>query len=117
MPIYEYLCKNCGKRFSHLIGVIAEASPPKCPRCGEENNLVKLLSRVVRLRQEEEILESVADESKWGDIDENDPRSIASFMRKLGKEMGEEDEEWEELVERMESEEELPSETEASGED
>jgi hypothetical protein len=35
-------------------------------------------------------MESLADPSKWGDLDEKDPRSMAKMMRRLGKEFGEE---------------------------
>ncbi|MBC7327203.1 zinc ribbon domain-containing protein [bacterium] len=110
MPIYEYLCLTCKKRFSYLIGVVADPGPLKCPRCGEEKNLKKLISRVSRLRDEDEIFESLTDEAALSGIDENDPRSVASFMRKLSKEMGEEGEDMEELIEAVESGEDLEGE-------
>jgi hypothetical protein len=31
----------------------------------------------------------MADPSAMGDIDENDPKSVARFMKKMGREMGE----------------------------
>ena len=34
-------------------------------------------------------MESLADPSALGDIDESDPKSVARWMRKMGKEMGE----------------------------
>ena len=34
-------------------------------------------------------MESLADPSKFGDLDENDPQSMARFMKKMGREMGE----------------------------
>jgi len=34
-------------------------------------------------------MESMADPSKWGDIDEKDPKSMAKWMKKMGKELGE----------------------------
>lgn len=33
MPIYEYKCEKCGKRFDHLVRNLSE-STPKCPKCG-----------------------------------------------------------------------------------
>lgn len=84
------------------MGVIADPGPLKCPNCGEEENLKKLLSKVSRLRDEDEIFESLADEASFAGIDENDPRSIASFMRKISKEMGEEGKDMEELIEAVE---------------
>ena len=35
-------------------------------------------------------MESLADPSKLGGLDENDPKSMARWMKKMGKEMGEE---------------------------
>lgn len=118
MPVYEYLCLRCRRRFGYLSGVIANPGPLKCPNCGEEENLKKLFSRVARLRDEDEIFESLADEASLAGIDEKDPRSIASFMRRMSKEMGEEGKDMEELIEAVErgedleeGEEELPAET------
>lgn len=49
----------------------------------------RLISRVRVLRSEESRLESLADPSKWGGLDENDPGSVARWMKKMGREMGE----------------------------
>ncbi|MBQ6474479.1 MAG: zinc ribbon domain-containing protein [Victivallales bacterium] len=35
MPIYEYQCRQCGHRFSHLHRRLNEAAPA-CPKCGSE---------------------------------------------------------------------------------
>ena len=34
-------------------------------------------------------MEALADPSRFGDVDENDPQSMARFMKKMGQEMGE----------------------------
>ena len=34
-------------------------------------------------------MESLADPSKWGDLDEKDPKSVAKLMKRMGKELGE----------------------------
>jgi hypothetical protein len=41
------------------------------------------------MKSEESRLESLADPSKLSGFDENDPQSVARWMRKMGKEMGE----------------------------
>jgi hypothetical protein len=41
------------------------------------------------VRSEDDRLESLADPSKLGDVDENDPKSMARWMKKMGQEMGE----------------------------
>lgn len=49
----------------------------------------KIISRVAISRSEESRLESLADPSKLTGLDESDPRSIARWMKKMGKEAGE----------------------------
>ena len=49
----------------------------------------KLVSRVAIFRSEESRLEGLADPSKLAGLDENDPKSVARWMKKMGKEMGE----------------------------
>jgi len=50
-------------------------------------------------------LESLADPSKWGDVNENDPKSITRWMRKMGKELGEDvGEDFDQIIEEAEQE-------------
>ena len=48
------------------------------------------MSRFATVKSEDARLESLADSSSFGDIDENDPASVARFMKKMGKEFGDE---------------------------
>jgi hypothetical protein len=48
------------------------------------------MSRFATVKSEDARLESLADPSQFGDIDENDPRSVARMMKRMGDEMGEE---------------------------
>jgi hypothetical protein len=48
--------------------------------------LEKLVSRIAILRSEEKRLENLADSAG---LDENDPRSVARWINKMGREMGE----------------------------
>ncbi len=50
----------------------------------------RLMSRFAMPRSEESRMESLADPSKMGGIDENDPKSVARMMKRMGKEMGDE---------------------------
>ncbi|HID07427.1 MAG TPA: zinc ribbon domain-containing protein [Armatimonadetes bacterium] len=113
MPLYEYRCQQCGKRFTFLYGVIAGNTNPRCPRCGS-GELKKLISRVRRLRGEEAILESMAD--SIGDVDEDDPRSIRQFVRRMGRQLG--SELGEDITDELEEmlEEEMKAEREGRGE-
>ena len=51
MPIYEYSCQSCHRRFSALVGVVAGAAKVACPRCGSKR-LIKLVSRFSSPRSE-----------------------------------------------------------------
>ncbi len=88
MPIYEYECQDCRRRVSLLILTSSSASHPRCPRCGG-GSLSRVMSRFATVKSEEARLESLADPGKLGDVDEDDPRSVARFMKKMGQEMGE----------------------------
>ncbi len=88
MPIYEYECHQCRRRVSLLVLAPSSASSPRCPRCGGES-LSRLMSRFATLKSEEDRLESLADPAKLGDFNEDDPQSVARFMKKMGREMGE----------------------------
>jgi len=86
MPVYEYVCDKCKRKFSWLVGVLAEEETPSCPRCGSRK-YHKVVSRVFRARSEEDALESLADQD-FGDLE--DPAQAGKFAKRLGKEFGDE---------------------------
>lgn len=103
MPIYEYRCGNCGRRVSIFFRSFSAVGDAHCPNCGS-TKLSRLVSKVASLKSEESRLEAMSDPSSFGDVDENDPKSVARFMRKMGGEMGEEmGPEFDEMVTRLES--------------
>jgi putative FmdB family regulatory protein len=89
MPIYEYRCEDCGKISEFLVIKTDEVFSPQCKKC-KSKKMSRVLSRVRVIRSEESRMESLADPSKWGDLDEKDPASMAKMMKRLGKEFGEE---------------------------
>jgi putative FmdB family regulatory protein len=88
MPIYEYRCADCGKRSTFVTLSVRSAFEPRCQACGSAN-VKKLVSRVAVHRSEESRMESLADPARLGGLDENDPGSVARWMKKMGREMGE----------------------------
>lgn len=36
MPIYEYVCRDCGQKYDKFIRFTAEEVKLKCPHCGSE---------------------------------------------------------------------------------
>lgn len=97
MPLFEYRCEDCNRKFTLLVGMIAQQRKQECPKCNS-TNLRKLISRFRVARSEEDILESVADPSSLGDPE--DPKAMASWMRRVSREMGEDlGDDFDELVE------------------
>ncbi len=104
MPIYEYLCLDCRKRVSVFFRTFSEASDAaaRCPRC-EGVHLRRLVSRVAVLKSEEGRLDDMADPAFMAGLENEDPRALAGFMRKMSDEMGEPlDAEMSEMVDRLE---------------
>ena len=88
MPIYEYRCEDCGKISEFLVIKTEEVFVPQCKKC-KSKKMSRVLSRVRVIRSEESRMESLADPSKWGDLDEKDPKSMAKWAKRMGQELGE----------------------------
>ncbi|MGD8998461.1 MAG: zinc ribbon domain-containing protein [Anaerolineae bacterium] len=105
MPIYEYHCHDCERRVSIFWRTFAKAQEgtAACPRC-HGTNLTRLMSRVRLMRSEESRLDDLADPSSMPDFDENDPKSLGRWMRKMSEEVGEDlGPEFDEVVGRLEA--------------
>jgi putative FmdB family regulatory protein len=87
MPIYEYYCQECKRKMSFLV-MSPKSFKPACKFC-KGQNLDQLFSRFASPKSEESRLESLADPSSLSGLDENDPGSVAKWMKKMGKELGE----------------------------
>ena len=104
MPIYEYRCADCKRRSSLFYQTFsaAERAEPRCEHCGSAS-VARLVSRVAFLKSEESRLDDL-DESSFGDVDENDPKSIARWARKMGEQLGDEaGDDFKEMVEQLEA--------------
>lgn len=84
MPVYEYRCQGCGRRYSALVGVVAGDDVALCPSCGEAGD--RLVSRFVRGRHEDDRIDEMADrlESMGEPESSGQARDI---LRELGKAM------------------------------
>jgi putative FmdB family regulatory protein len=105
MPIYEYYCADCRKRVSVFFRTMSEASDDaaRCPTC-EGARLRRLVSKVALLKSEESRLDNLADPSLMSGLESEDPRALASFMRRMSGEMGEPlDAEMTEVLDRLEA--------------
>lgn len=87
MPIYEFRCQGCGKKNEFITLRVSEPVPDTCQYCGHQE-IQRLPSRVRVRLSEETRMERLADPSRLGGLDENDPRSMARWMKRMSHEMG-----------------------------
>lgn len=104
MPYYDYRCNQCGRRLRLFMSYKEyDTAVPTCTHC-QSNNLKRLINRVRVVKSEDARMDALADDSALAGLDENDPRSLGRFMRKMSSEMGEDlGEEFDEVVNRLES--------------
>jgi len=103
MPIYEYRCTDCQRKVSVLTLRVSESVDPVCDRCGSRK-LTRLMSRFALVRSEGSRIDDLSDPSSLSGVDENDPKSMARWMRKMGKELGEDaGEDFDQMVDELEA--------------
>jgi putative FmdB family regulatory protein len=127
MPIYEYQCASCRRVLSFLVRSVAGHKPPACPKCGHKK-MARVLSRFAAIQggrpshaEPSTInhppssqpppgggedfppgMERLLSEAEG--MDQNDPRAMGRFMRKMAAETGEPmPEEMHEVVRRLEA--------------
>lgn len=105
MPIYEYRCGACRRRSSLFYQTFsaAERAEPRCEHCGSAD-VSRLVSRVAVLKSEESRLDDLSDDAALADVDENDPKSIARWARRMGEQLGEDvGDDFREMVDQLEA--------------
>ena len=63
-------------------------SEVRCKFC-DSADLERLWSRFATVKSEDARMEALADPSNLGGVDENDPKSMMRWMKRMGQEMGE----------------------------
>lgn len=118
MPIYEFFCEDCNTIFNFFSRTISPDKHPACPKCGRAE-LPKMMSTFATIgkAKEENGDDPLAgmDESKMEQafeglmreaegINEDDPRQMATLMRKFSDRTGINlGDQMEEALSRMES--------------
>ena len=103
MPFYDYICQACKRPLRLFIPYADyETAVPVCPHCASEK-LKRRVSRIALAKSEDSRLDSLMDDSAMAGLDEDDPRSMGRFMRKMSREMGEDlGDDFNEVVDRLE---------------
>ena len=81
MPIFEYRCLDCGRKYRALVGMTADASV-ECDHCKSPRG-EKLVSRPGKFRTEDDRIDEIADRLEHF----GEPESTAE-MRELVRELG-----------------------------
>ena len=100
MPVYEFYCEDCHAIFNFLARRVNTDKKPSCPRCGC-SGLEKQVSAFAISKNLEEPQEGMPDidESKMEqammalagemeNVNEDDPKAMADFMRKFSSMTG-----------------------------
>ena len=87
MPLYEYRCLDCHNRSTILVLSLTNHAPATCSHCLSPR-VERLLSRFASPKSEAARLEALAEPDHLAGLDENNPQSMARFMKKMGDEMG-----------------------------
>lgn len=103
MPFYDFRCQDCGRRVRHFLTYKQfDTTTPLCTHC-QSQNLKRLINRVAVAKSEDSRMDSLMDDPALAGLDEEDPRALGKFMRKMSQEMGEEmPGEFNEVVDRLE---------------
>ena len=103
MPVYQYRCLDCRRRFEVFL-TFAEygQKPVQCTHCGSQN-IQRRIGRIRVAKSEESRLENLADPASLEGL-EDDPKALGRMMRKMGNEMGEDlGPEFKDVVDRLEA--------------
>lgn len=104
MPVYEFRCQDC-RRLVRLRLSFAEyeTAVHTCPHC-QSQDLKRRIGRIALAKSEDARMDAMMDDTALAGLDEDDPRAIGKFMRKMSREMGEDmGDEFNEVVDRLES--------------
>ncbi len=117
MPIYEFYCDQCNVIFNFLSPRVNTSKIPDCPRCGEPDlaKQISTFATIGKAKEESEDPFAGFDESKMehafeslmkeaGNVNEDDPRQMATLMRKFTSQTGMQlGDSMEEAISRMEA--------------
>lgn len=105
MPLYDYICRECHKRFDVFMSYSDYGKKPvKCSIC-QSSNVVRRINKIRIAKSDDSRLEDLSDPAGLDALDE-DPRALGRMLRKMKDEVGASDEvpaEFDEVVGRLEA--------------
>jgi putative FmdB family regulatory protein len=103
MPVYQYRCLSCKKRFEVFMSYKDYGVKPlACPHCQSEQ-VQRRIGRIRVAKSEDSRMDDLVDPSGLEGL-EDDPRALGKMMRKMSNEMGEDaGPEFNEVIDRLES--------------
>jgi putative FmdB family regulatory protein len=103
MPIYDYRCLDCKKRFDVFMTYAEYGNKTvTCKHCNS-THVSRKINRIRIAKSEESRLENFSDPSSLEGL-EDDPVALGKMMRKMSGELGEEmPGEFNEVVDRLEA--------------
>lgn len=87
MPIYEYNCQDCGKKSSLFFRTFSSVGPAQCPQC-DSQEMNRVVSKVSILKSWGNSLNWMPSMETLGDVDQDDPVAMESWLHRNRKEMG-----------------------------
>lgn len=104
MPTYEFRCQDCGRVVRKFYSYAEyDQATPTCPQC-QSQNLSRRIGRIAVAKSEDARLDNLMDDSALANLDEDNPKAMGKFMRRMSREMGEDlGDEFDEVVDRLES--------------
>ncbi|PIE56625.1 MAG: hypothetical protein CSA34_03150 [Desulfobulbus propionicus] len=116
MPIYEFFCEKCNTIFNFFSRRVTTDRRPSCPQCGkpELDKMMSTFAAIGRAREADDDPLAGMDETRMEQalaglmreaehLKEEDPRQMASLMRKFSDQTGMQlGEQMEEALSRME---------------
>jgi len=103
MPIYEYRCQSCQRKYSMLHRSFSEIKEPVCTHCGSDGG-TRLVSQVTFIKSWGDFMNDMPSWESMTDFDEDDPRSVADMLRRMKDQTGDEiGPEGEEMLARMDA--------------
>ncbi len=102
MPVYEFVCNACSAPLSVFVRSINSPVNASCERCGS-TDVRRAVSKFAVLRSGGDGLDFMDEEAMMRGFDENDPKAMASWARRMKSELGEDmGPEFDTIVEKME---------------